>query len=43
MLWGKYWELVYDQRTRCRQSKCADGLGLLIVVSLQFCSQSEIR
>ena len=42
MLWGKYRELVDDQRTRCRQSQCADGLGLLIVVALELGSQRKL-
>ena len=42
MFWGKNRELVHDQRTRCRQSQCADGLGLLIVVRLELGSQHKV-
>jgi hypothetical protein len=34
LLWGKYREFIDDELTRCRQSQCSDGLGLLIVVRL---------
>ena len=43
MLWGKYRQLVYDQRSALWQSQCADRLSLLIVVRLELGSQSEIR
>jgi len=42
MLWGKYWQLVYDQRSALWQSQCADRLSLLIVVRLQFGSQRKL-
>ena len=42
MLWGKYWELVHDQRMRCRQSQCADGLSLRVVVGLELGSQCKV-
>ena len=42
MLWGKYWQLVHDQRTGLWQSQCADGRGLLIVVRLEFGSQDKV-
>jgi len=34
MLWGKYWELVDDQRSALWQSQCADRLRLRVVVGL---------
>ena len=42
MFWGKNRELVHDQRTRRRQSQCTDGLGLLIVVALEFGPQHKV-
>ena len=42
MLWGKYWELINDQWMRCRESQCADGGDLLVVVALEFDSQCEV-
>jgi hypothetical protein len=41
MLWGKYWKLIDDERMRCRESQCADGGDLLVVVSLQLGSQCK--
>ena len=32
MLWGNYWELIDDERMRCRESQCAEGGDLLIIV-----------
>jgi len=43
MLWGKNRELINDQRTGLWQSQCADGLGLLIVVAMEFGSHCELR
>jgi len=42
MLWGKYWELVHDQRSALWQSKCADRLGLGVVVRLELGSQRKL-
>ena len=42
MFWGNYWELVHDQRMRCRQSQRTDGGDLLVVVGLESGSQSEV-
>lgn len=42
MLWGQNWELIDDERMRCRESECADGSDLLVVVGLEFDSQCEV-
>ena len=42
MLWGKYWQLIDDQRTGLWQSQCADGRSLCVVVRLQFGSQRKV-
>ena len=42
MLWGKYWELIDNERMRCRESQRTDGGDLLIVVALEFDSQCEV-
>ena len=42
MLWGKYWELVHDQRTGLWQSHRADGLRLCVVVALELGSQCKV-
>ena len=42
MLWGKYWELIDDQRTGLWQSHRADGLRLCVVVALELGSQCKL-
>ena len=42
MFWGKDWELIDDQRMRCRESQRTDGSDLRVVVALEFDSQCEV-
>ena len=42
MLWGKYWELIDNERMWLWQSQCADGGDLRVVVRLEFGSQCEV-
>ena len=43
MFWGNYWELIDDERMRCRQSQRTDGGDLRVVVALELGSQRELR
>ena len=42
MFWGKYRELIDDERMRCRESQRTDGSDLRVVVGLELGSQCEV-